>query len=82
MSILNENESQKSLINKNYEMVSENKKIQSKRFSKGISFPIVIVDYNCSRWRRPRTNRSSSEDRESWKRTDDGKMKLFIYEWI
>ena len=55
-----------------------NARIQSKRLSKGISFPIVIVDYNCSRWRRPRTSGSSSEDREPWKGTNDGKN-LIMY---
>ncbi|XP_076164553.1 uncharacterized protein LOC143145248 isoform X2 [Ptiloglossa arizonensis] len=36
------------------------------------SFPVYTYHYNCSRWRRPRTSGSSSEDRESWKRTNDG----------
>ncbi|XP_076225941.1 uncharacterized protein LOC116426546 isoform X2 [Nomia melanderi] len=36
------------------------------------SFPVYTYHYNCSRWRRPRTSRSSSEDRESRKGTNDG----------
>ncbi|XP_043525076.1 ankycorbin isoform X3 [Frieseomelitta varia] len=37
------------------------------------SFPVYTYHYNCSRWRRPRTSGSSSEDREPWKGTNDGK---------
>ncbi|XP_071877004.1 uncharacterized protein isoform X5 [Bombus fervidus] len=36
------------------------------------SFPAYTYHYNCSRWRRPRTSGSSSEDREPWKGTNEG----------
>lgn len=41
-----------------------------------ISFRSVNVDYNCSGWRRPRSSRSSSEDRKSRQRTNDGNKLL------
>ncbi|XP_072754126.1 uncharacterized protein [Anoplolepis gracilipes] len=36
------------------------------------SIPVYTYHYNCSRWRRPRSSGTSSEDRESRQRTHDG----------
>ncbi|XP_029170605.1 ankycorbin isoform X2 [Nylanderia fulva] len=37
------------------------------------SIPVYTYHYNCSRWRRPRTSGTSSEDRKSRQRAHDGR---------